>query len=81
LWSPVRQASPLPRHDQGHPPATYLAIQQDILETFVDRGQLRQLATATVTAAGKRIPRFQLDHLPQLALRRKRWGVRPTSRG
>jgi hypothetical protein len=46
----------------------YLAIQQDILETFVDRGQLRQLTTATITAAGKRIPGLKLDHPRQLAL-------------
>jgi len=46
----------------------YLDIQEDILETFVDRGQLRQLSTATVTAAGKRIPGLKLDHPRQLAL-------------
>ncbi len=34
----------------------YLNVQQDILETFVDRGQLRKLAEPTITAAGKRIP-------------------------
>ncbi len=28
----------------------YLNIQQDILETFVDRGQLRQLAAPTIPA-------------------------------
>jgi hypothetical protein len=46
----------------------YLAIQQDILETFVDRGQLRQLTTPTITATGKRIPGLKLDHPRQLAL-------------
>jgi len=46
----------------------YLDIQEDILETFVDRGQLRQLTAATVTAAGKRIPGLKLDHPRQLAL-------------
>ena len=34
----------------------YLDIQQDILETFVDRGQLHQLAKPTHTVSGKRIP-------------------------
>jgi hypothetical protein len=43
-------------------------VQQDILETFIDRGQLRKLAEPTVTAAGKRIPGLKLDHPRQLAL-------------
>jgi hypothetical protein len=34
----------------------YLTVQQDILETFIDRGQLRQLAEPTRLANGKRIP-------------------------
>jgi hypothetical protein len=46
----------------------YLDIQQDILETFVDRGQLRQLAEPTITPSGKRIPGLKLDHPRQLAL-------------
>ena len=46
----------------------YLNVQQDILETFVDRGQLRQLAEPTVLANGKRIPGLKLDHPRQLAL-------------
>ena len=46
----------------------YLNVQQDILETFIDRGQLRQLAQPTITAAGKRIPGLKLDHPRQLAL-------------
>jgi hypothetical protein len=40
----------------------YLNVQQDILETFIDRGQLRKLAEPAVTAAGKRIPGLKLDH-------------------
>ena len=40
----------------------YLNIQQDILETFIDRGQLRQLAEPTITPTGKRIPGLKLDH-------------------
>jgi hypothetical protein len=46
----------------------YLDVQQDILETFVDRGQLRRLAEPTVLANGKRIPGLKLDHPRQLAL-------------
>jgi hypothetical protein len=46
----------------------YLDVQQDILETLVDRGQLRQLAEPTITAAGKCIPGLKLDHPRQLAL-------------
>jgi hypothetical protein len=34
----------------------YLTVQQDILETFIDRGQLRKLTQPTITATGKRIP-------------------------
>jgi hypothetical protein len=46
----------------------YLNVQQDILETFIDRGQLRKLAQPTITSAGKRIPGLKLDHPRQLAL-------------
>jgi hypothetical protein len=46
----------------------YLTVQQDILETFVDRGQLRTLAAPTVLPNGKRIPGLKLDHPRQLAL-------------
>ena len=46
----------------------YHNVQQDILETFVDRGQLRKLAEPTVLPNGKRIPGLKLDHPRQLAL-------------
>ena len=46
----------------------YLDIQQDILETFVDRGQLQRLAKPTITPTGKRIPGLKLDNPRQLAL-------------
>lgn len=46
----------------------YLTVQQDILDTFVDRGQLRQLAEPTRLPNGKRIPGLKLDHPRQLAL-------------
>jgi len=46
----------------------YLTVQQDILETFIDRGQLRRLAQPTISATGKRIPGLKLDNPRQLAL-------------
>jgi hypothetical protein len=46
----------------------YLTVQQDILETFVDRGQLRHLAEPTRLPNGKRIPGLKLDHPRQLAV-------------
>jgi hypothetical protein len=46
----------------------YLNVQQDILETFVDRGQLKQLAVPTILPNGKRVPGLKLDHPRQLAL-------------
>ena len=46
----------------------YLNMQQDILETFVDRGQLRKLAESTVLDNGKRIPGLKLDHPRLLAV-------------
>src|SRR5207302_7738084 len=46
----------------------YLNVQQDILETFVDRGQLKALAATTILPGGKRIPGLKLDHPRQLAL-------------
>ncbi len=46
----------------------YLNVQQDILETFVDRGQLRQLSQPTLLPNGKRIPGLKLDRPWQLAL-------------
>jgi hypothetical protein len=46
----------------------YHNVQQDILETFVDRGQLRKLAEPTVLPGGKRIPGLKLDPPRQLAV-------------
>ena len=43
-------------------------MQQDILETFVDREELRQLTQPTVLRNGRRIPGLKLDHPRQLAL-------------
>jgi hypothetical protein len=46
----------------------YHNVQQDVLETFVDRGQMRKLAEPTVLPSGKRIPGLKLDHPRQLAV-------------
>jgi len=46
----------------------YQEVQQDILETFLDRGELRTLGQPTVLANGKRIPGLKLDHPRQLAV-------------
>lgn len=46
----------------------YHDVQQDILESFVDRGQLLQLTQPTILSNGKRIPGLKLDHPRQLAL-------------
>jgi hypothetical protein len=43
-------------------------VQQDVLETFIDRGQLRKLAEPTVLPGGRRIPGLKLDHPRQLAV-------------
>src|SRR5438128_4374341 len=56
------------RHKLSSLADNYLNIQQDILETFVDRGQLRQLGQPTILPNGKRIPGLKLDHPRQLAL-------------
>jgi hypothetical protein len=59
---------PLLQHALSAINDNYLNIQQDILETFVDRGQLRKLAEPSITATGKRIPGLKLEHPRQLAL-------------
>ena len=46
----------------------YLTAQQDILQTFIDRGQLRSLTQPTILPSGKRIPGLKLDNPRQLAL-------------
>ena len=46
----------------------YHDVQQDILESFVDRGQLQTLLRPTILPNGKRIPGLKLDHPRQLAL-------------
>ena len=46
----------------------YHNVQQDILETFIDRGQLRKPAEPTILPGGRRIPGLKLDHPRQLAV-------------
>jgi hypothetical protein len=46
----------------------YHNVQQDILETFVDRGHFRRLAEPTGLSNGKRLPGLKVDHPRQLAL-------------
>jgi len=46
----------------------YHNAQQDVLETFIDRGQLRKLAEPSILPNGKRIPGLKLDHPRQLAV-------------
>jgi hypothetical protein len=46
----------------------YHNVQQDVMETFIDRGQLLQLAAPTVLPNGRRVPGLKLDHPRQLAV-------------
>jgi hypothetical protein len=46
----------------------YHNVQQDVLETFIDRGQLRKLAEPTILPNGRRLPGLKLDHPRQLAV-------------
>src|SRR5512143_3203129 len=46
----------------------YLDVQQDVLETFVDRGQLERLRQPTVSPSGRRTPGLQLDDPRLLAV-------------
>jgi hypothetical protein len=57
----------------------YLEVQQDILETFVDREELRQLTQPTLLANGRRIPGLKLDQ-PRSWPSCTPWCVSATSR-
>jgi hypothetical protein len=46
----------------------YLAVQQDVLETYIDRGQLARLRQPTITASGRRTPGLKLDDPRLLAV-------------
>lgn len=59
---------PLLRERMSQIVDNYHNVQQDVLETFVDRGQLLKLAEPTVLPSGKRIPGLKIDHPRQLAV-------------
>jgi len=46
----------------------YLNVQQDILETFLNRGEMERLSQPTLLDNGKRIPGLKTNHPRQLAL-------------
>jgi hypothetical protein len=46
----------------------YLDVQQDVMATYVDRGQLEQLRQPSVSASGRRIPGLHLDDPRLLAV-------------
>jgi hypothetical protein len=46
----------------------YLDVQQDVLETYVDRGQLERLRQPTVSPSGRRTPGLKLDDPRLLAV-------------
>lgn len=46
----------------------YLDVQQDVLETYVDRGELERLREPTVSEGGRRTPGLKLDDPRLLAL-------------
>jgi hypothetical protein len=48
----------------------YQEIQQDVMETFLDRGQLQALRQPTVTPSGRRIPGIKPDEPRLLAVMR-----------
>jgi hypothetical protein len=60
----------LPRLRQVMQPINerYLDVQQDVLETYVDRGHLQQLRQPTVSENGRRIPGLKQDDPRLLAL-------------
>jgi len=40
----------------------YHNARRDVMETFIDSGQLRKLAEPTTLPSGKRVPGLKLDH-------------------
>jgi hypothetical protein len=46
----------------------YLAVQHDVLETYIDRGQLARLRQPTITPSGHRTPGLKLDDPRLLAV-------------
>jgi hypothetical protein len=62
------QNLPKVREDLARCNDRYQTVQQDVLETFVDRGQLAQLRQPTLSASGRRTPGLRLDDLRLLAV-------------
>ena len=56
----VENLAPLREKLQGIT-TRYQEVQQDIFETFLDRGELRSLGQPTVLANGKRVPGLKLS--------------------
>jgi hypothetical protein len=46
----------------------YLDVQQDVLASYIDRGQLQELLRPTISATGRRVPGLHLDDPRLLAL-------------
>jgi len=69
------------RHVMGGINDRYLAIQQDVLETYVDRGQLARLRQPTITASGRRTPGLKLDDPRLLAVMQALTGFAHLARG
>jgi hypothetical protein len=46
----------------------YLQVQQDVLVTYVDRGQLRQMRQPSISPTGRRVPGLRIDDLRLLAV-------------
>ena len=67
-WRKAIENLPQVRENMGTVMENYYNVPQDILETFLDRGQMRKLAEPTILPSGKRIPGLKLDHPRQLAL-------------
>lgn len=65
---PAVENLPRLRSQQGQMIDAYWGVQQDILETFVDRGELRLRSQPTVLPNGKRIPGLRLDQPRQMAV-------------
>jgi hypothetical protein len=59
----------------------YLAIQQNVLETYVDRGHLARLRQPTITPSGRRTPGLKLDDPRLLAVMQALTGFAHVARG
>ena len=63
----IRNLPPLRRVMRGIN-ERYLTIQQDVLETYIDRGQLARLRQPTISPSGHRTPGLKLDDPRLLAV-------------